>query len=296
MIKKLPGLYNSIFCEKNIKHFEHFTVYFAIFAFCLHLFLIFIGNTFTTGIDIIDNANSSYISAIFTPFSVILFFEVFLLILSIPKSMSKSLAIQYEIISLIVIWRVFKDGSNLDEVASFAFNSEVFTNIMLDITFGIILFALVTVFYRTIKNRNEEDEIENKKNLQKFQKIKKGISLGLSAILILFAFTYLIRWLSDLINGIPTDLFDLQQLFFQDLFTVMIFTDILLVLLSYLFMDRYEQIFRNAAFIISTIFIRFSLTVDRPFDLFLTVLALTIGILVSFIFNSFVKAKDYEKY
>lgn len=263
-------------------------MYFAIFAFIFHLFLIFVNNTFQPELAIFPRENVSYISAIFTPFSLILFFEVFLLILAIPKSMARSLARQYEIISLIVIWRVFKDGSHLDTITGLTMESQIFTNILLDIVFGIILFLLVTIFYRSIKNQSEEDEIENKENLKKFIKVKKTISVGLSILLVVLLTIYSATWLVDIFRNIPSDIFDFQGSFFRDLFTVMIFTDILLVLLSYLYMDKYELIFRNAAFIISTIFIRFSLTVDRPFDLMLAVLALVIGIVVSFGFNYFV--------
>ena len=53
---------------------------------------------------------------------------------------------------------------------------------------------------------------------------------------------------------------NLNSFFYTDVFTVMIFTDVLIVILSLAVSDRYELVFRNGAFVISTILIRFSLT------------------------------------
>jgi hypothetical protein len=55
-----------------------------------------------------------------------------------------------------------------------------------------------------------------------------------------------------------------NSFFYTDVFTAMIFTDVLIVIWSLAVADRYELVFRNGAFVISTILIRFSLTAAWP--------------------------------
>ena len=64
---------------------------------------------------------------------------------------------------------------------------------------------------------------------------------------------------------------NLNSFFYTDVFTVMIFTDVLIVILSLAVSDRYELVFRNGAFVISTILIRFSLTASWPYGALLAV-------------------------
>ena len=52
------------------------------------------------------------ISGIYTPFSIILYYEIFLLIYYLPRSFTTSILKQFEIISLIVIRRIFYDIPN----------------------------------------------------------------------------------------------------------------------------------------------------------------------------------------
>ncbi|MGA0166588.1 MAG: hypothetical protein ACO39A_04945, partial [bacterium] len=62
-----------------------------------------------------DLISKNYLSAIYTPFSILLYYEVYLLILAIPNSITKAIGKQFEIISLIIIRDVFKDLSYLGE-------------------------------------------------------------------------------------------------------------------------------------------------------------------------------------
>ena len=52
---------------------------------------------------------SNPISALYTPFSFILIYEAFLLIYYIPRSFTTAVGKQYQIMSLIVIRKIFKD-------------------------------------------------------------------------------------------------------------------------------------------------------------------------------------------
>ena len=69
----------------------------------------------------------------------------------------------------------------------------------------------------------------------------------------------------------------------------MIFTDVLIVILSLAVSDRYELVFRNAAFVISTILIRFSLTAVRPSGALLALSGMVFGILTLLVYNYHVR-------
>ena len=73
--------------------------------------------------------------------------------------------------------------------------------------------------------------------------------------------------------------------FYNDLFTVMIFTDVLVLILSLNVSGRYEMVFRNAAFIVSIILLRFSLTETAPYGAPLALLAMAFGVLTLLLFN-----------
>jgi hypothetical protein len=78
---------------------------------------------------------------------------------------------------------------------------------------------------------------------------------------------------------------NLNSFFYTDVFSVMIFTDVLIVILSLGVSDRYELVFRNGAFVISTILIRLSLTAQPPFGAVLALLGMLFGIGTLLIYN-----------
>ena len=112
--KIIASLYNFFLSEKVKEKSEVVIVYIAIVSFLLHLTLIGLVNTNVITITDHSKLLSNPISAIYTPFSFILIYEVYLLLYYLPKSTSIYIGKQYEIISLIVIRRIFKDLSNLE--------------------------------------------------------------------------------------------------------------------------------------------------------------------------------------
>jgi hypothetical protein len=73
--------------------------------------------------------------------------------------------------------------------------------------------------------------------------------------------------------------------FYNDLFTVMIFTDVLILILSIVVSGHYEVVFRSAAFVVSIVLIRFSLAEGYPFGPPLAILAMVFGIATLLVFN-----------
>ena len=76
----------------------------------------------------------------------------------------------------------------------------------------------------------------------------------------------------------------------------MIFTDVFLLIVSLAYYDRYEYVFRNAGFVISTVLLRVSLSTPKPYDLLLALTAMLYGVAVLGVFACFsAMPKPFEK-
>jgi hypothetical protein len=268
---------------------DHLVVNVSILGFLAHLALVFLARTLPHPPAILAPFGNNYLSAIYTPFSLILFYEVLMLIAALPESTTQSIAKQYEIVSLIFIRRFFKDIAELDDISKLTqFSSDVRT-ISIDVVAGLLMFLLVTVFLHAGRKRLPPDTLSGESTeLKKFISRKKAIALALSVLLLSLAVYSLIEFASDAWNvayhGAKAR-FDPNTFFYTEVFTVMIFTDVLIVILSLAVSDRYELVFRNAAFVISTILIRFSLAVTRPYGASLALTGMVFGIFTLVVYN-----------
>jgi hypothetical protein len=72
----------------------------------------------------------------------------------------------------------------------------------------------------------------------------------------------------------------------------MIFTDVMILILSLVVSGQYENVFRNAAFVVSIIMIRFALTEGYPYGAPLAILAMIFAILILLVFNYHVSISE----
>jgi hypothetical protein len=89
----------------------------SIAGLSLHLGLIFFSHCLSQPPLLVAVVGNSYLAAISTPFSFILFYEVLTLLAVIPTSTTRSTANQCEIVSLIFLRDVFKDIAKENEPA-----------------------------------------------------------------------------------------------------------------------------------------------------------------------------------
>ena len=111
--KLLEKLYQKLLSKKTKEKSERVILWIALMSFIIHLFLIALIHFDVINITKPSNLLKNPIAAIYTPFSFILLYEVYLLIYYLPKSTSTYISKQYEIIALIIIRRLFKDLSDL---------------------------------------------------------------------------------------------------------------------------------------------------------------------------------------
>ena len=278
MLKIGSKIFDGIFSEVNRKKIEGFTIWSATVGFIFHLSLVLLNNY-----SIINIGNESLlltnpISAIYTPFSIILYYEIFLLIYYLPRSFTTSILKQFEIISLIIIRRIFYDIPKLNLDSNDWFNNPDNLQITYDLISILILFFLIYLF-NFVKSK-----IENKKgirNIERFIDSKKIISVILIPVMIVLFIIGLYNLYSiGMSSDFASSFYYVNEVFYNTFFSILIIADVFILLLSFLYTERYSQIMRNTGFIICTILIRLSFSSSGLTNLLLIISSVLFGLLI----------------
>ncbi|MAZ31313.1 MAG: hypothetical protein CMP57_04375 [Flavobacteriales bacterium] len=285
-------LFRLISSENSRRKIEKLTLFLALASFLVHLTLIYLFKYGLIDLPIESNLFSNPISAIYTPFSFILLYEVYLLVYYLPKSFTSYLTKQYEIISLIIIRRLFKDLSVL-EFSSDWFKISQDLQFTYDLVASIILFYLIYLF--TQKSRRIKKTSSQDSELVNFIKMKKIIATLLVPIFFFLASYTLYTWVNGFFfspNIAP--LSSLNNLFFDEFFTILILVDVVLLLLSFFYTDKFHKIIRNSGFIISTILLRMSFGVTGLISTILIVAAVLYGLIIITVHNKYELQQDKD--
>ncbi len=272
---------------------EQIIVRIAILSFLLHLLLIFFVDFHWVDLPDPSRLLSDPITAIYTPFSFILVYEVYLVVYYLPKSITTYIGKQYEIITLIIIRRIFKDISNLELTGDW-FSVKYNIQFTFDILATIILFFLILVFYRLNKQREnwQKPSLPPTSAMEKFIRRKKLIAILLVPIFLLLAVFVFGRWVYESffsIDQIVDSLRNVNNIFFNEFFTILILTDVLLLLTSFFHTDQFSTVIRNSGFLISTILIRLSFGAEGWLNVTLIIVAVLFGVLILAIHNQYEK-------
>ena len=274
-MNRIENLHSSVFSQKNVELFEKNIMFLAIGGFIIHLILIFFENYYA--MDIFSsktNLSSNPISALYTPFTFILIYEAFLLIHYLPRSFTTSVAKEYEIISLVLIRKIFKDIPEISLDSSTILNDNNL-QLLYDLSAVIVIFYLIYLFKKTWVNIPKR---KTNKNLNKFINYKKLMSILLVPTLLILCFVNFYEWVIEVfisesytgnLNG-----------FFIDFFTILILVDVFILLISFQFTERYSQLIRNTGFIISTILLRLSFSAQGLYSILLLLLGVVFGLVI----------------
>lgn len=284
MMKNINLIFDTIFSKYSRGKFEKFILILAAVGFITHLMLIFLNSNGYIQLDVGDNLLKNPISALYTPFSFILVYEAFLLIYYLPSSFTVSVVKGYEIISLVLIRKIFKDVPQVDLSQDF-FANPYNVQFIYDIVGFVLVFFLIYLF-KTTAGRPKKPKIDKK--LEKFISQKKAISILLVPVLLALASYSFYNWLGSLFIEYSDD-FDVNFLFFVDFFTILILVDVLLLLISFRYTERYSQLIRNTGFIISTIMLRLSFTATGLASVSFLVLGILFGVVILAIFKKMEK-------
>ena len=282
--------YAKLLSEKTKHKSEKVIVTIAIISFLLHLLII--GLADFKIIQIYDHSSllSNPISAIYTPFSFILIYEVYLLVYYLPKSTTIYIGKQYEIITLIIIRRIFKDLSKLEFNDNW-FQSKINFNFSLDLLATILLFYLIYKFYKLNKiNEANQIKIQKTVSVTNFINLKNIFAMVLIPIFLIMSVYSLSHWIYESffsISKLVKTIKDVNKIFFDEFFTVLILVEVLILLFSFFLTDKFSKVIRNSGFIISTILIKISFGTDGILNTILIVVAVLFGVIILYIHNKY---------
>ncbi len=283
----LDKIYKILLSESAKRYIEKIILYVALISFGLHLLLIYFSNIGIIQIFTDSELFKNPISAIYTPFSFIIVYEVYLLIYYLPKSFTTYITKQYEIITLIIIRKLFKDLSVL-ELSTDWFDIKGDLQFTYDILASLLLFYLIFQFQKQGIQRSIQGTVKKYK-VQRFINRKKVIAVVLVPLFFIMALSAFIKWSSEVsfsLNTLPR--FDsINNLFFDEFFTVLILVDVVLLLISFFYTDKFHKIIRNSGFVVSTILIRMSFSVSGLISTILIVFAVLFGLLIILIHNKY---------
>jgi hypothetical protein len=220
---------------------------------------------------------SSHYYAINIAFSMLLGLEVIGLVFSLANSVSDSVGKQFEILSLILLRQSFEEFIYFNEPLVWVETSKPLLHILSNAGGGLLIFLLLGLYYKLQHHR-----VITKSSVATadFIASKKLVSLLLLVVFIGIGITDASFYLTSQ----PT--YD----FFAIFYTALVFSDVLLVLVSLRYSSSYEILFRNSGFAVATVVVRLALTAPPFFNVILGVGAMVFAIGITFAYNGFEKS------
>lgn len=217
-------------------------------------------------------ANHFY--AVKLAFDLLLVIEVLGLVFGLAESVADAMGKQFEILSLILLRQSFKEFTSFAEPLNWDSISDSVLHILSDAGGALVIFWLVLLYYRLQKHRKITDVQED---LISFVAVKKMIAL---VLLFLFVAVGLHNLLTLARTGEGYSVFSI-------FFLILIFSDILIVLISLRYSKIYGIVFRNSGFAVATVLIRLALTAPAYVNILLGVAAVWLGIGLTMAHNYF---------
>ncbi len=259
---------------------------FSVIAFIAHLLIYFLYQF--EFIEISGETKTlvnSPLSALYTPFSILLTYETYQLIRTLPSSFSNSVGKQYEVVTLLVVRDVFKRLADYTSDDEWVITGELGLILMECATFLILFYTALS--YRKSSDVSDISKVEDDE-LDSFVHSKRIISLMLFVAFILMAVYSFGTWTLAVIDG-KGDVN--REIFFSDFFTILILADILILLLSYRFTVDFGNLARNTGFILSTVILRVAIGAPGVSAVILFTLSGILGLAILRISSIFVEKR-----
>jgi len=186
-------------------------------------------------------------------FTLLLFFEVIALVFSLVKSVSKSMEIQLQILSLILLRDAFKLFGAFPENFTWKLIDHEVIFMFVDAFGALLIFAAIIFIRKYDQHHSFCNTIDKQKS---FISVKKIIALILMTVFLVMI-------------GFDVTYFFLQKHtfnFFHLFFSLLIFNDILIVLISMRYSGSYRILFRNSGYALATITMRLALELAQPYN------------------------------
>lgn len=283
-------LFAAVFAPKVQKRFENIILLLAGIGFVIHLSLIFLkSQNISFFSPLYPELLNDPISAIYTPFSLILIYEIYLLLFYLPRSFTSCVSKQFEIISLIIIRKIFKDIPQM-ELSSSWLNDAHNLELLVDLLGFLLLFLLIYLFNYS-KQRLPKHPVDDP-TLVRFISSKKIVSVLLFGVLGIMSISTFGQWVLNVIN--QQKVAQIDGLFFNQFFTLLILADVVILLISFRYTEEYSKLIRNTGFIIATILIRLSFSAEGYLSMILILTGVSFALLILQIYNAMEHPKKHS--
>ena len=214
-------------------------------------------------------------------FTMLLLTEIISMIFVLPKSVAKSVTKQFELLSLIFLRHGFQEFS---EVHSLNWE-EMVKPVEYMFVYGAASLFVYFIIGMVYKKQRHIIICRTDRAQRNFVRFKRVISL-----LLLMAF--LVVTTMDFNNLIVNNIYTAS---FHTFFTILIFSDILILLITFRYALDYRTMYRYSAFILATIFIRIALTSHPYYDIMIGSAAALYLLFLVLTYNYFEGAKKIKK-
>jgi hypothetical protein len=279
-LRPLDRLADFLLSASARKAVEHGLVRASMVLFLLHCILFVMHEAGWLPFRMPESLFGHPLHILYTPFSAILVAEVYLLVFHLPSSFARSMGKQLEIVSLIEIRSVFRDLSALQEggatQATMPWEDAFFPHIV----GAVLLGAALVGFYRILPRRQARlEEVD----LARFIRFKRHLAALLCVVLAALAAWSFGHWLTDLVvyaGGGNAHPIDPNSIFYGDFFTALIFVDVVLLVTSLRYLSDYGLILRNSGFVVATIILRLSFSMEGWTAVAHEILAATLALIL----------------
>ena len=267
-----------MFSEKFKHRFEIFITYFGIGLFIVHFELIMaIQFGLISGQYFPENLFGHPFASLFSPFSILLIYEVYLLIYYLRKSYTKSVAKQLEIMALILLRNSFKDIGKMMQGEIPIIQSDLIKDLS-----GFILVLLLLWAFYAIEGARKAATYELTPN---FIRLKNNLSTVLIWIFLGLSIYSFSHWLFELIkfSDNHASLEDPSHVFYREFFTLLTFADVLLLLSSAKNLQNTILVIRNSGYVLATLLMRISFGFEGWERIFTIVLGACVAVFMLWI-------------
>lgn len=217
---------------------------------------------------------TNHFAAVAVAFWMLLMVEVLALVFVLAESVANSVGKQFELLSLILLREAFLEFAAFGEPIDWQHGARAILVVLAEMVGAFLIFVVLGVYYRLQRHRPiTADEREQ----AGFVAAKKAIALVLLAAFVALAAADLWQYF----RGRPT--FE----FFEVFYTILIFSDVLIVLVSLAYTSGYQVVFRNSGFAATTVLIRLALTAPAFISVALGVGAALFAVALSAAYNFF---------
>ena len=217
---------------------------------------------------------SSPLSSLYTPFSILLVYEVYQLIRAIPDSFSSSVGKQYEIATLLVVRDILKRLSEVESSEGWEISSDLGFLLVECAAFLALFYTSLTYFRISDKSAKSTDMSGD---IAVFVESKRLVANFMLVVFLLTAAYSFFTWISSVQDGGGSVS---RVIFFLDFFTFLILADILILLVSYWFYTDFGNLARNTGFVLSTVIIRVAISSEGVSAMVLFTLSGLLGIAI----------------